>query len=91
MIQAKKTDHSGCICRFDESMLDDTHVMEVESKIRRALEEDRFFFNLQPQFDMNHKLRGFEALARMKDENGKNVSPGEFIPVAEKSGACGSD
>jgi EAL domain-containing protein (putative c-di-GMP-specific phosphodiesterase class I) len=67
-------------------MLDDTHVMEVESKIRRALEEDRFFFNLQPQFDMNHKLRGFEALARMKDENGKIVSPGEFIPVAEKAG-----
>ena len=85
-IQAKKTDHSGCICRFDESMLDDTHAMEVESKIRRALEEDRFFFNLQPQFDMNHKLRGFEALARMKDENGKIVSPGEFIPVAEKAG-----
>ena len=67
-------------------MLDDTHAMEVESKIRRALEEDRFFFNLQPQFDMNHKLRGFEALARMKDENGKIVSPGEFIPVAEKAG-----
>ena len=86
MIQAKKTDHSGCICRFDESMLDDTHAMEVESKIRRALEEDRFFFNLQPQFDMNHKLRGFEALARMKDENGKIVSPGEFSPVAEKAG-----
>ena len=41
---------------------------------------------MQPQFDMEHKLRGFEALARMKDSDGNFVSPGEFIPVAEKVG-----
>jgi len=35
---------------------------------------------------MDHKLRGFEALARMRDESGQIVSPGEFIPVAEKIG-----
>jgi len=35
---------------------------------------------------MSHRLRGFEALARMKDENGNFISPGEFIPVAEKVG-----
>ena len=87
MIQAKKTDHSiGCICRFDNSMLDDSHTIQMESKIRSALDNDRFFFNLQPQFDMDHRLRGFEALARMKDENGQLISPGEFIPVAEKAG-----
>ena len=41
---------------------------------------------LQPQFDLSHKLRGFEALARMKDKDGNIISPGEFIPVAEKVG-----
>ena len=41
---------------------------------------------MQPQHDMNHKLRGFEALARMKDGDGVIISPGEFIPVAEKVG-----
>ena len=35
---------------------------------------------------MDHKLRGFEALARMKDTDGTNISPGEFIPVSEKVG-----
>ena len=35
---------------------------------------------------MNHVLRGFEALARMKDKEGHFISPAEFIPVAEKVG-----
>lgn len=35
---------------------------------------------------MDHKLRGFEALARMKDTDGTPISPGEFIPIAEKVG-----
>ncbi|MCR5103695.1 MAG: hypothetical protein K6B68_04495 [Eubacterium sp.] len=33
---------------------------------------------------MNHKLRGFESLARMKDSDGNVISPAEFIPVAER-------
>lgn len=61
-------------------------MLEIENMIRTALENDTIYFNLQPQYDMDHKLRGFEALARMKDSEGKNVSPGEFIPVAEKVG-----
>ena len=47
---------------------------------------DSLYFNLQPQFDINHNLRGFEALARMKDTDGSMISPGEFIPIAEKAG-----
>lgn len=41
---------------------------------------------LQPQYDMSHRLRGFEALARMLDEDGTIIPPVEFIPVAEKVG-----
>ena len=60
--------------------------LEIEKKIRDALENDRIFFNLQPQFDMSHKLRGFEVLARMTDSDGNFISPAEFIPVAEQVG-----
>ena len=60
--------------------------LDLERKIREALENGTFYFNLQPQFDMHHRLRGFEALARMKDTDGTAISPGEFIPVAEKVG-----
>lgn len=35
---------------------------------------------------MSHKLRGFEALARMRDSDGNIIAPSEFIPVAEKVG-----
>lgn len=86
MVHAKGKDHSGCISRFQKDMLGNNHTIEMESKIRSALENGRFFYNLQPQFDMDHRLRGFEALARMKDESGYIISPGEFIPVAEKAG-----
>ncbi len=67
-------------------MLSYEHEMEIEQKIRSALEDDRVFYHLQPQFNIDHQLRGFEALARIKDKDGKLISPGEFIPVAEKTG-----
>ena len=51
-----------------------------------ALERNTLCFYLQPQFDISHKLRGFEALARLKDEDGSFISPAQFIPVAEKAG-----
>ena len=58
----------------------------MERKIRVALHEDAFMAYLQPQYDMSHNLRGFEALARMKDSDGNFISPAEFIPIAEKVG-----
>ena len=86
MMEAKRSGNSELIVRFTPDLLKEEHTLEMEKKIHTALERDSIFFHLQPQFDMNQKLRGFEALARMKDENGKMISPGEFIPVAEKVG-----
>ena len=74
------------ILRYDPDALKDVRSMDVERIIRRALENNTITFNLQPQYDISHRLRGFEALARLKDEDGTMISPGEFIPVAEKTG-----
>ena len=60
--------------------------LEIERRIREALDTNAVFFHLQPQYDMSKKLRGFEALARMTDTDGKPVSPVDFIPVAEQTG-----
>lgn len=84
--EVKRANSGDHILRFTPDLLKIERTIEIEGKIRAALEKDTIFFNLQPQFDMDHKLRGFEALARMKDENGENINPGEFIPVAEKVG-----
>ena len=86
MYEVKRYGSSNHILRFSPDLLRIERNLEVEKIIRDALENDSIYFNLQPQFDMDHKLRGFEALARLKDEKGNFVSPAEFIPVAEKIG-----
>ena len=86
MNEIKKANSSEHILRYTPDLLQNEHVLKIENLIRTALENDTIYFNLQPQYDINHKLRGFEALARMKDSEGNNISPGEFIPVAEKVG-----
>ena len=84
--EVKRENSSNHVIRFRPELLKTERILEVERMIRTALEKDTFYFNLQPQYDMSHKLRGFEVLARMKDENGNSISPSEFIPVAEKVG-----
>lgn len=73
------------ILRFTSELKAEDHIV-IDSKVRAALENDTVFFNLQPQYDMSHTLRGFEALARMTDSDGEVISPAEFIPAAERMG-----
>lgn len=86
MYESKRLGVEMHVCRFKPALLNIERELEVERKIRAALENDGLFFHLQPQFDITHRLRGFETLARMKDDNGEMISPAEFIPVAEKAG-----
>ena len=86
MHEVKRVNSSNHILRSTQELLNVERTLEIEYKLREALENDTIYFNLQPQFDISHKLRGFEALARMKDTDGNFISPGEFIPVAEKVG-----
>ncbi len=59
---------------------------QVEEYIQESLKHDYFFLVYQPQYYANSKrLRGFETLIRMKLPDGTNISPGEFIPIAEKT------
>lgn len=61
--------------------------VEIENKLKAALKNKRFMMYYQPQFDTRtNRLRGVEALIRWKDEDGRMISPSQFIPVAEKSG-----
>lgn len=76
------------IYSFDSIMMDKIRSdMNVESEIRNAIENDTFRLFFQPQYTANtKKLRGYESLIRMNGTDGKPISPGIFIPVAEKSG-----
>ena len=62
--------------------------MDVENQLKSAVYRKSFEVYYQPQFDLETgKLRGAEALVRMRDEDGKIVSPAQFIPIAEKNGS----
>lgn len=84
--EIKQNPNESHILRFDVGMLKGDRVIKLESTIRSALSNNRIYYSLQPQYDFEHKLRGFEALARMRDEDNRAVSPNEFIPVAESTG-----
>ena len=84
--EVKKVGSGSRLLRFTPDVLNVERTLEIERKIRSALNGDKIFFHLQPQYDINHNLRGFEALARMKDDDGSFISPADFIPVAEKTG-----
>lgn len=56
---------------------------EIREVLKDALENDSFNLVYQPQINLKTgKADTFEALIRLND---KNISPGEFIPVAEES------
>ncbi len=82
----KKTGTGSRVARFTEDTINAERTLEIERKIRSALTDNKVLYHLQPQYDIDHKLRGFEALARLQDDDGSYISPVDFIPVAENTG-----
>lgn len=59
----------------------------LKNDLKRALEENQFFVVYQPRVDPDtYKVNGAEALIRWKHPILGNISPIEFIPLAEESG-----
>lgn len=61
--------------------------LELETELRRAVEEQQFHVYYQPLIELStQRIKGFEALVRWQHPTKGIVSPGVFIPVAEESG-----
>ena len=59
----------------------------IETELRRALDKDQLKLFFQPLINLKSgEVAGFEALARWDHEDRGEISPTEFIPVAEESG-----
>jgi diguanylate cyclase (GGDEF)-like protein/PAS domain S-box-containing protein len=60
--------------------------LSLETKLRRALQEEQLVLHYQPQISLTDgKVIGAEALLRWNDPERGWVFPGAFIPVAEES------
>jgi diguanylate cyclase (GGDEF)-like protein len=61
--------------------------LELESDLRRALEQGEFLLHYQPKVELvTGLINGVEALLRWKHPLRGIVSPKEFIPLAEETG-----
>lgn len=77
-------------CFYDEEMeIEIIREQDIKSELARIAAGENIetlFLQFQPIIDLkSDKIKGFEALARMKNEKLGLVPPLEFIPVAEKT------
>ncbi|MFK3771569.1 MULTISPECIES: phosphodiesterase DibA [Pseudomonas] len=63
------------------------HRVETAGELRRALEQEELRVFFQPVHDLRSaKMIGVEALVRWQHPSRGLVPPGEFIPIAERTG-----
>jgi EAL domain-containing protein (putative c-di-GMP-specific phosphodiesterase class I) len=61
--------------------------LELEARLRRALERGELRLHYQPLMHLTTQaVNDVEALVRWQTQDGKLVSPAEFIPLAEETG-----
>lgn len=83
-----KADGGGNVRVFEQSMLERIHARQsMKQELGGALERGELSLAYQPLLDLDSgRVRGFEALLRWSHTTRGNVSPAEFIPLAEETG-----
>lgn len=84
----KRSKASGCIESYEtQAFAIAREQFGMETALRRAIDSDNLRLTFQPICDLaTGRIVSFEALARWLGEDGVELSPTEFIPVAEESG-----
>jgi diguanylate cyclase (GGDEF)-like protein len=72
---------------FEEGMMSaNKRKLDIANAIPTALKLNQFSLHYQKKVNHQEKVVGFEALIRWNNPELGNISPFEFIPVAEQSG-----
>lgn len=87
MYQAKCLGRNAFSFFTKEMNIDMLRRFEIEGQLRGALERDEFEVYYQPKLDVKSgSIIGAEALLRWHNPVLGNVTPDEFIPIAENTG-----
>jgi diguanylate cyclase (GGDEF)-like protein len=87
-LKRAKISCNGKTVAFESRFNDEAHdARQLEAQLKSALRDRQIIPVFQPKLCLlSGELRGFEALARWQLPSGEMISPGYFIPVAEKTG-----
>ena len=70
------------IFTLSEATLD----FSIRAAIHNGIQEGEFYMDYQPQYDMQGRLVGAEALMRWNNRDWGQVGPDQFIPIVEDAG-----
>jgi diguanylate cyclase (GGDEF)-like protein/PAS domain S-box-containing protein len=83
----KESGRAGFRFHVPRKEVDLLYRMRLDHDMRQALAEGRFRLHYQPQVELgSDRVIGAEALIRWRDPQRGDISPAEFIPLAEESG-----
>lgn len=87
MYQAKASGHGSAIFFTEDMNTRLRERMQMEQDLNQALELGQLALHFQPIFDAStRRHRGAEVLLRWQHPERGNISPAEFIPLAEATG-----
>lgn len=87
LFKAKSAGREGYALYTEELTAHAQNRVEIASELRRALDQQELRVYYQPVHDLQgSRLVGVEALVRWQHPERGLVPPGEFIPVAERTG-----
>lgn len=87
MYRVKRNGRNGYSFFTEELQAQNARILALDSAMHEALRAGQFYLEYQPQLTSDgRKVIGFEALLRWKHPVLGQISPVEFIPVAETSG-----
>lgn len=86
---AAKEEGKGSFRFYDENLYDRLRQrLQTEDELTQAIREDQFVLHYQPRVEsLSGRIAGMEVLVRWNHPRWGLVMPGEFIPLAESSGA----
>lgn len=87
MYEAKTRRDRGVACydeRIDQNM---RQSIELRRRLERAIEQDELVIHYQPIVNLHDgQIAGLEALVRLPGPEDTLILPGDFIPLAERTG-----